>query len=71
MKEVIFATDDSTSFYSVAVETILAGHDDKVFGLQWCQTKDDLKLISASLDKTIILWNQDQDADGLWIESVR
>ena len=27
--------------------------------------------MSASLDKTIILWEQDPDADGLWIEAVR
>ena len=71
-KRVIFSSGVST-FYSVTVETILAGHDDKVFAVQWCQSSkdDDLKLVSASLDKTIILWEQDKDADGLWIESVR
>ena len=55
------------------METILAGHDDKVFAVQWCKSlkSDDLRLVSASLDKTIILWEQDKDADGLWIEAVR
>ena len=70
MKEVIISLSSDT-FYSVSIETILSGHDDKVFGVQWCQTKSKLQLLSASLDKTIILWEEDQDADGLWIESVR
>ena len=30
-----------------------------------------MRLVSASLDKTIILWDQDKEADGLWIEAVR
>ena len=71
-KRVIFSVGPS-KYYSVTVETILAGHDDKVFAVQWCKSlkSDDMRLVSASLDKTIILWDQDKEADGLWIEAVR
>lgn len=58
-----------SSFHSVSVETILSGHDDKVFSVEW-QTRDNkLILLSASLDKTIILWEEDDE--GLWSEEVR
>jgi WD40 repeat protein len=59
-------------YYSVTVETILSGHEDKIFGLHWMTTSDDdkLKLLSASLDKTMILWELD-DTEGIWLEAVR
>ena len=69
-KEVIFSTTNS-NYFAVTIETILSGHEDKVFGLQWCKTKENLSLLTASLDKAIILWKQDDNSEGLWIESVR
>ncbi len=69
-KEVVFAA--AGLFYSVSVETILAGHDDKVFAVQWQVSKENqVRLLSASFDKTMILWQPDQEANGLWIEAVR
>ena len=77
VKEVVFSCpapngkQTADTFHSVSVESILAGHDDKVFGVSWCLSNKKLRLLSASLDKTIILWQSDQDADGLWVECIR
>ena len=70
-KEVIFSTENF-NYFAVKIETILSGHEDKVFGVQWCKTNEKLSLLTASLDKTVILWQQqEENVDGLWIESVR
>ena len=42
-KRVIFSVNAASpehSYYSVSVETILSGHDDKVFAVQWCQSSN-------------------------------
>ena len=53
-------------YYTVVTETILSGHDDKVFGVEWSSQNE---LLTASLDKTMIFWEQTET--GLWTESVR
>ena len=64
-------------YFSVQIETILSGHEDKVFGLQWRNQIDKpnvdtqyLSLLSCSMDKTMIVWKQTED-DGVWSDSVR
>ena len=37
-KEEIFSCGEN--YFSVALESILAGHEDKVYGLQWQRTSD-------------------------------
>ncbi|KAK9501757.1 hypothetical protein O3M35_012428 [Rhynocoris fuscipes] len=58
--------------FSVGLESVLCGHEGWVYGLQWApQTKDsDLILMTASLDRTIILWSADPES-GVWLESAR
>ena len=76
-KEVIFSTKES-KFFAVTIETVLSGHEDKVFGLQFfCSNEGrNFGLLTASLDKTIILWrlpdrDNEDDAEDLWLESLR
>lgn len=69
-KEDIFAAGDA--FFSAGLESILAGHEDKIYGLKWTSNAEqhEMKLLSCSLDKTMILWHQDHET-GIWIEKVR
>jgi len=58
----------------VKLETVLAGHEGWVNEVRWHQSVGKpLQLLSASMDKTMILWQQpNQDSfDDLWLESVR
>jgi elongator complex protein 2 len=76
--EVGFEERDRTSlkFFSIRVETILSGHDDKIFGLQWNNftqehKNNELSLLSCSMDKTMIVWKPEQEQDSVWVDSVR
>ncbi|XP_067267372.1 elongator complex protein 2 isoform X3 [Chanodichthys erythropterus] len=63
--------------FAVTLETVLAGHENWVYGIHWqppCVKGDSveqpLKLLSASMDKTMILWGPEEDS-GMWVELVR
>ncbi|XDV34745.1 hypothetical protein PO909_004873 [Leuciscus waleckii] len=75
MKENIFQV--SGDEFAVSLETVLAGHENWVYGIHWqppCVKGDSveqpLKLLSASMDKTMILWGPEEDS-GVWVELVR
>lgn len=59
------------------LETVLHGHENWVYGLHW-QSRlmidgvltNPLRLLSCSMDKTMIVWSQDQST-GLWLDQVR
>lgn len=59
----------------VTLEAVLYGHDDWVYSCQWCPLHETpsghtqpLCLLSASMDKTMILWKP--DTSGVWLEQV-
>ena len=57
--------------YSVRLESVLSGHEDKVFSVSWNwhQQEDSLlSLLSVSLDKTMIVWKEES---GVWTEDAR
>ncbi|XP_077967779.1 elongator complex protein 2-like [Styela clava] len=57
--------------YVVHLEAVLAGHEGWVYSVQW--NKNDMgriRLLSSSMDKSIILWEVD-DESGIWIEKSR
>jgi elongator complex protein 2 len=59
-------------------EALLMGHDDWVFSIQWQrpqmtlsgQFTQPLKLISASSDKSMMIWSPDEHT-GVWVNEVR
>lgn len=58
--------------YAIILESVLLGHDGWVYGVHWSKSSDDnrLQLLSSSIDKTLIIWTQ-QDDTGVWMEKVR
>ncbi|XP_026856665.2 elongator complex protein 2 isoform X1 [Electrophorus electricus] len=64
------------SVYAVALETVLAGHENWVYGVHWqppfrkgASVEQPLSLLSASMDKTMIIWGPEET--GVWVEQVR
>uniref|UniRef100_A0A3Q1GVS1 Elongator complex protein 2 n=1 Tax=Acanthochromis polyacanthus TaxID=80966 RepID=A0A3Q1GVS1_9TELE len=79
MKEDIFEVKerDASSVFAVSLETVLAGHENWVYGVHWQppfykggELQQPLSLLSASMDKTMILWAP-EEGSGVWIEQVR
>uniref|UniRef100_UPI00398EA3B4 elongator complex protein 2 isoform X2 n=1 Tax=Pristiophorus japonicus TaxID=55135 RepID=UPI00398EA3B4 len=79
LKEDIFhvQSDKGVESYAVMLETVLAGHENWVYGLHWQhpfqkdgRLEQPLSLLSASMDKTMILWAPDEESD-VWLEQVR
>ncbi|XP_075684608.1 elongator complex protein 2 isoform X2 [Rhinoderma darwinii] len=63
--------------YAVTLESVLAGHENSVYAVHWQPSflKDGsivqpMSLLSASMDKTMILWEPDEET-GVWLEQVR
>ncbi|XP_016051456.1 PREDICTED: elongator complex protein 2 isoform X3 [Miniopterus natalensis] len=63
--------------FAVTLETVLAGHENWVNAVHWQPSfyKDGvlyqpMRLLSASMDKTMILWAPDEES-GVWLEQVR
>ncbi|KAM8967768.1 elongator complex protein 2 isoform 1-T1 [Pelodytes ibericus] len=63
--------------YAVTLESVLAGHENSVYAVHWQPSfqKDGsivqpMSLLSASMDKTMILWGPDEES-GMWLEQVR
>lgn len=61
--------------YDVTLESVLCGHESWVYGLHWQPMKTDkcqtMKLLSASMDKTMIIWEPAELMNGMWTETVR
>ncbi|XP_068147004.1 elongator complex protein 2 [Drosophila tropicalis] len=58
------------SWYAVSLESVLYGHEGWVYGINWHKTEnDELRLLSASIDKTLIVWSLTEE--GIWLEQVR
>ncbi|KAM9838235.1 elongator complex protein 2 [Aulostomus maculatus] len=79
MKEDVFEVKerDESSVFAVSLETVLAGHENWVYGVHWqpplCKgggLQQPLSLLSASMDKTMILWAP-EEGSGVWVEQVR
>lgn len=63
-----FSVDDHK--FTINLDTVLAGHEGWVNGVKWYLEPEDQKLylLSSSMDKTIILWEQ---LDSAWNEKHR
>lgn len=59
--------------FAVALESVLQGHEGWVYSVHWNRPNDapdQLQLLSASIDKTLIVWRYDQEV-GVWMENTR
>ncbi|VDM19969.1 unnamed protein product [Wuchereria bancrofti] len=54
---------------NVTLQGVLNAHEDWIYSVEWHTSK--LQLLSASNDKTIIIWEPSESAAGLWFDSVR
>ncbi|XP_068558639.1 elongator complex protein 2 isoform X2 [Cebidichthys violaceus] len=79
MKEDVFEVKerDVSSVFAVSLETVLAGHENWVYGVHWQpplykggELQQPLGLLSASMDKTMIFWAP-EEGSGVWVEQVR
>ncbi|KAJ8273313.1 hypothetical protein GJAV_G00100150 [Gymnothorax javanicus] len=80
LTEDVFEVQIKGSFtrFAITLETVLAGHENWVYGVHWqpplCNldgsVQQPMALLSASMDKTMILWGPEQ-ASGVWLEQVR
>ena len=58
--------------WSIVLESVLAGHEGWVYSVQWSPSSH--HLLTASMDKTIMIWGQAGGEDGeeeVWLEQVR
>ncbi|EFO24139.1 hypothetical protein LOAG_04349 [Loa loa] len=62
-------TQALTYTINVTLQGILNAHEDWIYSVEWHLSK--LQLLSASNDKTVIIWEPSETADGLWFDSVR
>ena len=61
--------------WGLGVESVLAGHEGWVYGVQWAPGARG-RLLTASMDKTMMVWEQGEEeeeteAEQVWIERVR
>ncbi|KAF6209198.1 hypothetical protein GE061_014943 [Apolygus lucorum] len=58
--------------FSVALETVLLGHEGWIYAAKWFPTSkgSNLQLMTFSFDHTIILWSPDEET-GVWFEKAR
>ncbi|KAH8367125.1 hypothetical protein KR084_001812 [Drosophila pseudotakahashii] len=57
-------------WYAVSLESVLYGHEGWIYGVHWHKTQEqELRLLSASIDKTLIVWAPTEQ--GVWLEQVR
>ena len=55
----------------VSLETVLAGHEDSIYDVHFLKSDGKKQIMSASLDKTIILWEEQEDSEDVWTEAIR
>ncbi|XP_033762660.1 elongator complex protein 2-like [Pecten maximus] len=63
--------------FALSLDSILSGHDNWIYSVRWQPPEvtdsgyhQPMRLLSASMDKTMILWKPDLDT-GVWVEEVR
>ncbi|KAF2758976.1 WD domain, G-beta repeat-containing protein [Pseudovirgaria hyperparasitica] len=62
--------DTQENFYSLTFEALLLGHEDWIFTANWHRQGPNLRLLSASADNSLSIWEADP-ASGVWICTTR
>lgn len=65
-----------TSSYQVSLESLLVGHEDWVYSVQWqpplpigTEFRQPMSILSASMDKTMMVWRPEKTT-GIWVNEV-
>ena len=61
-----YKLETSLKSYSVSFEALLMGHEDWVYTVSWRLDRDCLRLLSASADSSLAIWECEQNS-GLWV----
>lgn len=58
--------------YTVTFEALLIGHEDWIYTVRWAppESKDNLRLLSASADNSLAIWRPDETS-GVWVCQTR
>lgn len=56
--------------HSITFEALLVGHEDWIFSVRWLPSADGPKLLSASADNSLAIWEPEQSS-GVWTCTVR
>ena len=56
--------------YALTFEALLLGHDDWIYTLSWRLDNNQLRLLSASADNSIAIW-QLEESSGVWVCTTR
>ena len=56
----------SQNVYSVSFEALLLGHEDWIYTVSWRLDKDSLRLLSASADNSLAIW-ECEPSSGVWV----
>lgn len=72
-KEQVFVANDTN--YNITLESVLYGHEGWIYGVHWYPLQQNNegrvpRLLSCSLDKSMIIWEPDE-LTGIWSEKVR
>ena len=58
------------SIYLITFEALLSGHDDWIYSVMWAHTTSAVKLLSASADNSLAIW-ESEASSGIWISTSR
>ncbi|KAL8861371.1 MAG: hypothetical protein Q9178_002243 [Gyalolechia marmorata] len=62
--------ETASGSFSLTFEALLLGHDDWIYTVSWQRTAGKLRLLSASADSSLSIWDSDA-ASGLWVCTTR
>ena len=56
--------------YTLTFEALLLGHDDWIYTAKWNRNEENLQLLSASVDNSLVIWESDVSS-GVWVCTAR
>lgn len=65
-----YCLKSSNISYSVTFEALLLGHEDWIYTISWSTSKGRLRLLSASADTSLALW-ESEASSGIWVCTTR
>ncbi|KAL8728541.1 MAG: hypothetical protein Q9181_005319, partial [Wetmoreana brouardii] len=65
-----YRVETSSKSYSIAFEALLLGHDDWIYKVSWRRIAGKLRLLSASADNSLAMWDSDAPS-GVWLCTTR